>query len=116
MPTVDSVRLSPAQRRAVELFHKGACVRTPNEDRLEEGHQKYKKGWEIRFSVRSRSDASELKRILQSLDLRSGRPYRKHQTTWILPMYGREQVQRFLGWAEGADADRFAIRRRRPAE
>lgn len=102
MPTIDSARLDPAQRRAVDFFHNGACVRTPNEDRLDEGYRRYKKGWEVRFSVHSRSEATELRRVLVAAGLRSGRSYRKHQTTWIVPMYGRDQVTRFLGWVEGA--------------
>ena len=102
MRTDDSVRLSAARRRAVEYFHAGACVRRPNEDRFEEGAGSYKKGWEIRFSLRSRAECAVLKRVLTAAGLRPGRPYQKHGKTWITPMYGREQVARFLGWVDKA--------------
>lgn len=104
MPTVDAVRLSPARRRAVGLFRDGACVRTPNEDRREkESHCVYKKGYEIRFYTRSRAGAAEVERVLTAAGLRAGRPYRKHENTWITPMYGRDQVTLFLGWVERTD-------------
>lgn len=103
MPPVDTAQNRPVQRRAVEVFLNGACVRTPSEERREEGHDKYKKGWEIRFSVRSRAEATEVRRTLDAAGLQPGRPYRKHKTTWIVPMYGRDQVTRFLGWVEAAD-------------
>lgn len=100
MPTLDSVRLGPAQRRAVEVFLNGGCVRTPNEDRLEEGYRSYKKGWEIRFTLRSKPEVSQLRLILQDAGLDAGSSYRKRERTWILPVYGRDQVTRFLRWVD----------------
>lgn len=96
--TASRPRLNAAQRQAVEAFRRGAFVRAPSKARLKEGHRTYKKGWEIRFPVGSRSEADVLRRLLKQAGLDAGRAYRKSATSWILPLYGKESVARFLGW------------------
>lgn len=92
--------LSPAQLRTVESFLKGGCVRVPNGGRRGEGHRVYKKGWEARFYVGSEVAVGKLRRVLARAGLEAGREYVKGPGRWILPVYGREQVARLLGWIE----------------
>lgn len=93
--------LTRTQREAVARYLSGpGCIRFPNDDRRDEGHDVYKKGWEVRFAVRSRPEAAEVNRILVRAGLSPGRPYRKSPTRWILPVYGRDPVHRFLAWVE----------------
>lgn len=92
--------VTASQRRAAELFLRGGCVRRPNADRRPEGHRIYKKGWEVRFYAGTRAEAIEAEKILERAGLQPGRPYRKRPTLWILPVYGREQVERFLAWVD----------------
>lgn len=97
MPALASELTTP-QRRAAELFSRGGCVRRPNDDRRSEGHRVYKKGWEVRFYVGSKAEAAEAGRILRRAGLVAGRAYYKRPALWILPLYGRDQVERFLAW------------------
>lgn len=103
MPASDAVRPAAAHRRAVKAFLEGGCIRTPNEDRRSaEGHHVYKKGWEVRFVVRSKSDVARLLCLLADAGLTAGSSYRRSPNTWAIPVYGREQVTRFMGWLEGS--------------
>lgn len=60
-----------------------------------ETYEGYKKGWEVRFSAASVKDRKEIQRRLIELGLKPGKPYRKSQTMWIVPVYGREAVEMF---------------------
>lgn len=93
--------LTKIQREAVSLYEStSSCVRTPSEQRRQEGHEAYKKGWEVRFAVATKADAAEASRLLIRAGLSPGRPYRKSPRLWILPLYGKVPVLRFLEWLE----------------
>lgn len=100
MPTIDAMSPVAAHRRAVKAFLDGGYVRTPNEDRRAEGHHLYKKGWEIRFILHSKPEVARLVRVLEDAGLTPGSAYRRSPNTWAVPVYGREQVTRFMGWME----------------
>lgn len=92
--------LTSAQREVVEAFRKNGYVRAPKSDRLTEAHGAYKKGWEVRFPVRSTSEAEALRDSLREAGLEAGKEFAKTKTRWIVPVYGRKQVQRLLDWAQ----------------
>lgn len=98
--TREPEELSPHQRAAVEAMRSGSCVRLPNGKRRLEGAAAYKKGWEIRFYSDSQNEANRLCRILGKAGLHAGRPYQKHKSRWIVPLYGREAVTEVLYWNE----------------
>lgn len=67
----------------------------PDPERLEEeGHQKYKKGYELRFTARTQTELKKVRGLLARAGYRPGNPYGKGQQ-WIQPVYGREAVERF---------------------
>ena len=90
---------SSAQRELVARFRaSGGSIRQPKDERRAEGADVYKKGWEVRFNVASKSDALAVQKVLARAGLRGGRPYQKTPNRWIQPLYGRDSVNRFLRW------------------
>lgn len=90
-----------AQRELADRFlASGGSIRKPHESRKSEGSRRYKKGWEIRFNVASKTEAAALQALLQRAGLQGGRPYKKRPNRWIQPLYGRDHVQQFLGWLD----------------
>jgi hypothetical protein len=94
--------LTAAQVRAVRAFNEGSCMRVPSEDRIAEDGASYKKGWEIRFYARSEDEVGVLERALGRATLKPGRPYQKSAESWVVPLYGYEQVSRVLDWVKAA--------------
>lgn len=70
-------------------------MRRPNPERQQEGYRHYKKGWEVRLSVKSLDDLEMVRRLLVESGFETGRPFRK-QSRWVQPLYGRDAVERFL--------------------
>lgn len=58
------------------------------------GSDKYKKGWEIRFAAKSRKELYLIRRLLDEVGLKKGKPFRKG-TLFIQPLYGKEAVAWF---------------------
>ncbi len=75
-------------------FAQNGCYRGPNEKRRERDGQAYKKGYEIRLTAASAAELRQLRRLLQAVGLSPGKPYRKARR-FILPVYGRDAVERF---------------------
>lgn len=93
-------QLLVAERAALGAFRNGGCVRKPRDERRDEGHRSYKKGWEVRFYADSEEDASRICKVLADSGLRPGRPYEKRARRWIVPLYGRDAVAKLLSWDE----------------
>jgi hypothetical protein len=91
--------LSPVQLRVVGAYRSGACLRRPIERRKELDGPRYRKGWEVRFYVGTQDEAALLAEALADAGLQAGRPYRKRPTRWIVPVYGRREVDLLLEWA-----------------
>ncbi len=79
-------------RRLGSCSARNGCIREPNPDRLAEGHQAYKKGWEVRIVLESQAEAEEVRQLAIRLGLRPGRRYRKG-LRWVQPIYGFEAVR-----------------------
>ena len=77
-------------------YLRNGCVRTPQPSRLLEGHQTYKKGWEVRLVLEDVAEVTDARRLLQRAGFGPGRPYCKG-AKWIQPVYGRDAVERFAG-------------------
>ena len=60
-----------------------------------ESSQSYKKGYEIRFVATDEAEIEQIEDMLSALDIRSGSPFAK-ANQWIVPVYGREQVEEIL--------------------
>jgi hypothetical protein len=63
---------------------------------------KYKKGEEVRLIANEREERVRIMRLLKLAGFKAGRPYRKsaERTQTCIPIYGREQVARFLSMVE----------------
>lgn len=79
-----------------EFFHRNGYVRRQNRARVKsEGFQRYKKGDEIRLIANSPLELDEIRHLLSEAGIRAGRPFKK-SNQFRQPIYGREQVTRFL--------------------
>lgn len=77
-------------------FSRNGCVRQQDPKRLRaEGYAGYKKGDEVRLFAFTRRELYELRRALHEADFAPGSPFEKGRR-WCLPIYGREEVDRFL--------------------
>ncbi len=67
-----------------------------------QGYRKYKKGEEIRLVANGREEQERILRRLKLAGFRAGRPFRKapERNQYCVPIYGREQVARFLRMVE----------------
>lgn len=80
----------------LDAYARNGCLRRQDERRLRrEGHDSYKKGDEVRLIATSRRELSRLRRALAEAGFQAGKPFEKG-TRWCQPIYGREQVRRFL--------------------
>jgi hypothetical protein len=97
------------ERQAVQLlaefFHRNGYVRRQNPQRFKrEGSQKYKKGFEVRLVAGSKSELALIRRALRKVGFRRGKPFPKGKQI-IQPLYGREQVARFLSLVDCLDEE-----------
>jgi len=76
-------------------------MRRPNPERYQEGWRRYKKGWEVRLSIKSLDDVEIVRGLLVDIGFKPGRPFRKH-TRWVLPLYGKNTVERFSSLVQPA--------------
>ncbi len=82
------------------FFSRSGYVRTPNKIRLKtEDRQKYKKGYEVRFSIRGDGELNMLQGALKKLNIKYGKPFAKHYST-IQPVYGKDSYLRITEMLE----------------
>jgi hypothetical protein len=99
--SVGTPRLSKNARGALaRYFRRNGYVRWQNPKRLaRDGYNAYKKGDELRLTASNEQELHELQQLLVQAGFRPGRPFmagRQHR----IPVYGREQVGRFLRLVE----------------
>ena len=85
------------------LFRRNGCVRRHNAMRYaRQGYMKYKKGEEIRLVANGDEERVRIQRLLKRAGFKAGRPFRKapERNQFCVPIYGREQVARFLRMVE----------------
>jgi len=87
--------------RLADFFDRNGYVRQQNADRLSaEGYTAYKKGDEVRLVANSLAELAEIRRLLRAAGFKLGWPFRK-ANQYRQPVYGREQVARFLTLVAG---------------
>ncbi|MDO8987455.1 MAG: hypothetical protein Q7V14_04445 [Coriobacteriia bacterium] len=83
-------------KELAEAFGRGGYVRYQNRGRVaRDGRTGYKKGYEVRFSVRSEDELSHLRKLLVAAGFKPGSPY-SQGSRYRQPLYGRAQVGKFL--------------------
>jgi hypothetical protein len=80
-------------RKALPPF--SFCKRVPDLRRREKEASEYKKGYEIRISVKDAGEADIFKTILRKRGITSGNPYKKYKRI-ILPLYGEKNANAFI--------------------
>ena len=80
--------------RLAYYFARNGYLRGRSTDRLDEGHETYKKGWEVRLVLHSSTEVDEVRKLIERAGMRPGKVFQKHQC-WIQPIYGREAAMRF---------------------
>ncbi|MBI4311102.1 MAG: hypothetical protein HY681_04900 [Chloroflexi bacterium] len=78
-----------------EIFTRNAYIRVPDMVLRKELGQKYKKGCEVRFAVRTQEEVEALSRLLREAGFAPARPFQKANHI-ILPVYGKKAVACFL--------------------
>lgn len=79
-----------------DSFERNGYLRQQDPGRLRaEGYEGYKKGDEVRLIAESRAELQSLRRALLRAHFTLGRPFEKGRR-WCQPIYGREEVNRFL--------------------
>jgi len=85
------------------FFRRNGCVRRHDAERYaREGCMQYKKGEEIRLVANDIEEQERILRLLKRAGFKAGRPFRKgpQRAQSCVPLYGREQVARFLKMVE----------------
>ncbi|MCX7699888.1 MAG: hypothetical protein N2039_03335 [Gemmataceae bacterium] len=77
------------------LFHRNGYVRRQNPERRVLDGPLYKKGDEVRLTAQTFDELRKIRRLLKEAGFKIGRWFR-HSHQWRQPVYGREQVARFL--------------------
>jgi hypothetical protein len=86
------------------FFHRNGYVRRQDAQRYEEqGYHKYKKGHEVRLVAQSQEELAEIRAALREAGFHPGRPFIKVRQ-WVQPLYGKDEVQRFLALISGSEA------------
>ncbi len=83
-----------AQNELINYFLRDGFFRIPNAERMKEGHRKYKKGYEIRFTALNRAEQFSITRLLDKMNFKYGKPYKKRNQI-IIPVYGKENFIEF---------------------
>lgn len=91
--------LTPTEARLADLFLRNGCARSPDPHRRKADGRRYKKGYEIRMHLATKSELTETLRLLRRAGLASGTPYPK-RNQWVVPIYGRDPYARITAWAE----------------
>jgi hypothetical protein len=90
------IKASPTpEQQLAAFFERNGYFRLPNPLRQErEGHQVYKKGYEVRLVAYSKRELQLIRRLLRQADFSLVKPHEKY-LRWVQPVYGREAVERF---------------------
>ena len=83
------------QERLKFFFERNGYLRFPDPIRQdEEGHTKYKKGYEARLVAHDDTELAEIRSLLEQTDFKLANSHVK-ANRHIQPIYGKEAVERF---------------------
>lgn len=87
------------------LARAGRYVRKPASDRAEEGTSVYKKGWELRFVVKTSAEMPKVQRAVKANGFTPGKGFEK-ANQYVVPVYGRAAVLFFEKHLNGLSSGR----------
>ena len=96
----------------VSVFRRNGYVRRQNLERCATDGQGYKKGEEVRLVADSKAELTQIRCVLRLAGFKPGWPFPKAKQ-FRQPVYGKEQVARFLDWV---DENERRLKRRRTTE
>lgn len=99
-PQIDPAKLALAHQLLFDAYQANGHVRYPLETRAGEANQSYRKGWEARIGVADNKTATRIVQALKRCGYAPGKPY-KHGAKVRVPLYGFEQVSRFVELVNG---------------
>ncbi len=86
-----------SERTLARYFIRKGYVRAANEYLRRTRGRAYKKGYEVRFVLKSVQERNEVRDLLLEVGLKPGNPFEKHSRI-VQPVYGRESVRKILSW------------------
>lgn len=86
------------------LFRRNGYIRPPMHKRLSAPEGTRFRGYEFRLTAESKSELREIRRLLRRKGFKPGKPFMKGNQ-FRQPVYGREEVDRFLALIEAYDHD-----------
>ncbi len=92
---VDPIKLEAARQVLLAAYQGNGHIRHPIAARTDDATQSYRKGWEARIGVADDKTATRIVQALKRCGYAPGKPY-KHGTKMRVPLYGFEQVSRFV--------------------
>lgn len=95
-----SSEVDPATKELVALFERSGHIRLQKPERLREGPRRYKKGDEIRIGAASESELAHVRDLLAACGFTLGAPHAHGSGRFRQPVYGRDQVARFVEMLE----------------
>ena len=98
--------------RLREWFDRSGWVQGgPDPSKRAKGKDNYKRGYEVRMSAAPK-ELAQLQRLLKSAGIEPGAPFAK-SSRLVVPIYGREQTERFLNLIGVRARSRVCARPRR---
>jgi hypothetical protein len=94
MPRSLSVQLYTIRSNETDIPLFTYCERVPNLKRREKEKAEYKKGYEIRISLKGNEEIRKIRAILKRKEIETGKPYQKNTIT-VLPIYGLKNTEEF---------------------
>lgn len=76
----------------IQATVRSAYHRIPDPQRMAEGYERYKKGWELRFVVGDAEEAERVVAAVERLGVRCGQPFAKSRS-FVVPVYGQTAIQ-----------------------
>lgn len=84
-----------AVEQLTAFFDRNGYVRVPDSDRRADTPRSYKKGYEVRLVANSAAELRTIRRLLKAAGFPLASPF-THAKQWRQPLYGQEDVSRFL--------------------
>lgn len=87
------------------FYNRNGYVRIQNKKRIvKEGRKRYKKGDEVRLIAKSTLELRVIQSLLRKAGFKFGKPFKKSKR-YCQPIYGRQEVARFLQMIEWVSDD-----------
>jgi hypothetical protein len=87
-------REASPKRTLRTLFERNGCFRLPNRRKRKQLKERYKKGYEVRLILNTKTELAIARRLLRRLHFKLGRPYQK-RSQLVQAVYGKVMCERF---------------------